>query len=594
MVSEFESVQNHPIDTPLPINSRRLSIQVRGYSASTDDKPSLISIGIHRSPEKFVSEAIKVGHVHSLFPDEITDVVSLNLKKGKNMALTRTEEIKRWISMSRDLSELEADFKKTMSARRRTILKDKKLIMFQNLLAEAGHEDVDLVTQLARGFDLTGMLPESHVFNRKARPATISCGELRRAADLGRAGILQSVKSSGDPDLDRDLYAATLKEVSKGFLKEVPDLMTLPQGATLTRRFGVKQKNKVRPIDDYKASFVNSSVSQTESATVHTVDHIASLISCFMRASCNREEMPTLNAKTWDLADAYKQVPLSDEAFEMDSYLVVFCPDTSGPKVFQQSVLPFGSVASVTSFLRIAHALWRLGTKLLGLMWSSYFDDFFSVEIRDFSRHTDLVIASLFSILGWKLSAEKLVDYHTICKVLGGEFDLGMSGEGLSWVYNTGDRVDELCHQLDGIIQSGFLRRSEGERLRGRLQFACGQLFGRSARNHIRILSDHIKSCRSKLDDDTLHALRQIDELIRANRPRKLLGTLTDHFHVYVDASFDDDGYTGIGGALYNSSGQAIKFFSEKVDLSFIETVKQENQKNIIQELEMACFADRH
>ena len=156
-------------------------------------------------------------------------MVALNLKKGKNMALTRTEEIKRWISLSKDLSELEADFKKNMSARCRTILKDKKLILFQNLLAEAGHEDVDLVTQLARGFDLTGMLPESNVFNRKVRPAVISCGELRRAADLGRAGILQSVKSPGDPDLDRDLYSATLKEVSKGFLAEVPDLMTLPK-----------------------------------------------------------------------------------------------------------------------------------------------------------------------------------------------------------------------------------------------------------------------------------------------------------------------------------------------------------------------------
>ena len=228
-----------------------------------------------------------------------------------------------------------------------------------------------------------------------------------------------------------------------------------------------------------------------------------------------------LSAKTWDLADAYKQVPLSDEAFEMDSYLVVFCPDTSGPKVFQQRVLPFGSVASVTAFLRIAHALWRLGTKLLGLMWSSYFDDFFSVEISDFARHTDLVIASFFSILGWKLSAEKLVDYHTICKVLGVEFDLGMSGEGLAWVYNNRDRVDELCHQMEEIIQTGFLKRSEGERLRGRLQFACGQLFGRSARNHIRVLSDHIKGCRSKLDEDTMHALVQIRDQIRANKPRK-------------------------------------------------------------------------
>ena len=68
------------------------------------------------------------------------------------------------------------------------------------------------------------------------------------------------------------------------------------------------------------------------------------------------------------------------------------------------------------------------------------------------------------------------------------------------------------------------------------------------------------------------------------------LGSLTDHFHVYVDASFDDDGYSGIGGALHNSSGQATSFFSEKVDSDFTEMVKHDHQKNIIQELEMLAL----
>ena len=59
----------------------------------------------------------------------------------------------------------------------------------------------------------------------------------------------------------------------------------LPQGATLTRRFPVCQKNKVRPIDDYKSSMVNSSVTQTEGVTVHTIDHIAAMIKLWMRMS---------------------------------------------------------------------------------------------------------------------------------------------------------------------------------------------------------------------------------------------------------------------------------------------------------------------
>ena len=32
----------------------------------------------------------------------------------------------------------------------------------------------------------------------------------------------------------------------------------------------------------------------------------------------------SLVAKCWDLSDAYKQVPLSDEAFHLDSYLAVY------------------------------------------------------------------------------------------------------------------------------------------------------------------------------------------------------------------------------------------------------------------------------
>ena len=109
-------------------------------------------------------------------------------------------------------------------------------------------------------------------------------------------------------------------------------------------------------------------MTQTEAASVHTVDHIATLISCILRQAAVLGQTPDLLSKTWDLADAYKQIPLSDEAFHLDAYLVVYCPRTKGPDVFQQSVLPFGSVASVTAFLRVAQAIWKIGTKLLHLL----------------------------------------------------------------------------------------------------------------------------------------------------------------------------------------------------------------------------------
>ena len=51
----------------------------------------------------------------------------------------------------------------------------------------------------------------------------------------------------------------------------------------------------------------------------------------------------------------------------------------------------------------------------------------------------------------------------------------------------------DLCESLDATLKKGQLTRSEGEKLRGRLLFASGQLFGRLIRNQIRLLSLHIQ-----------------------------------------------------------------------------------------------------
>ena len=154
--------------------------------------------------------------------------------------------------------------------------------------------------------------------------------------------------------------------------------------------------------------------------------------------------------------------------------------------------------------------------------------------------------------------SRKLVDYHTTCKVLGVEFDLKMSGDGLALVYNTDEKIDELCDCLDAVIDSRSLRKSDGERLRGRLQFACGQLFGRAARNHIRILSNHFNSSKNRLCDDTVLALNLIRDQIRSNIPRRLVVSLADHIHIYVDASFDETSTQELVGSCTTAAASLL------------------------------------
>ena len=68
------------------------------------------------------------------------------------------------------------------------------------------------------------------------------------------------------------------------------------------------------------------------------------------------------------------------------------------------------------------------------------------------------------------------------------------------------------------------------------------------------------------------------------------MGSLTEHVHIYVDASFEEDGYSGIGGVMYDMSGVPVAFFSEAIFADLVEEVKAAHQVSIMQELEMFAF----
>ena len=548
-------------------------------------------MGVHWNPEEFIEKALEQGHperASNPLPEELAHA----LEKAATLTpyeigMERTAELRRWIALANSLSQEEAELKGTLGERRGQILGKKRLLLFEQLIKDAEHTDNELPRDLARGFDLTGRLPASNYFGPKFRPAGIPCEALRGVADRARAVLLSSAKGTGQDDMDQDLYKVTLKEVEKGFLRGPVDPRDLPAGSTITRRFGVQQKGKLRPIDDYKASMVNSSVTQTEGVTVHSIDHIAAMVALRMR-QLQREPRGSsgLRAKCWDLAAAYKQVPLSDAAYALDSFLMVYNPATKQPEVFQQRVLPFGSVASVTAFLRCSSALWAVGAKLLSVVWTAYFDDFLSLELGEAVKHSDMCIAMFFSLLGWDVSHEKLMPYDTICKVLGVLLDLRQSGAGLTLVTNTDERAKELIETIKGVLEESRLPRRDGERLRGRLQFASGQLFGRQMRLALGELNRHVTSGKTQIDQSLRESFAEMISFLASGEPRRVDSSFLDHVHVYVDASFKGDGFSGAGGMILDSEGHALGFFSEEVDRTFMASFRGAEQQTVIYELE--------
>ena len=175
---------------------------------------------------------------------------------------------------------------------------------------------------------------------------------------------MATVRPSADPIIDAGVLEATRKELERGFITGPIPPDEVPAGASLTHRFGVIQGQteagpKVRPID----------VTQVESVPVHSVDVIAGMLGAWLREwfCAGRRPEGTPKRKAWDLRAAYKQLPLSTSSFEMDSYFVIYNVEKGASEIYKQKVLPFGSKASVSVFIRCAFAMWRIGVKSLQL-----------------------------------------------------------------------------------------------------------------------------------------------------------------------------------------------------------------------------------
>ena len=229
--------------------------------------------------------------------------------------------------------------KAAMSPHRRGVLASKRLRLFHWILQDIHHGDKSLVQDVSQGFSLIGRLPSSNVFKTKFKPASVTEAMLRAGAERARDALMATVRSSGDPDVDEGVLKATEKEVELGYVEGPISMADVPPCATVTRRFGVRQGEalegdpKIRPIDDYKAWMVNGAVTQSEQVPVHTLDAIAAMLSFWMAESKTREKPPSLVSKCWDLKGAYKQLPLRDSAYEMDSFFVIFHPGLQGGAV---------------------------------------------------------------------------------------------------------------------------------------------------------------------------------------------------------------------------------------------------------------------
>ena len=97
--------------------------------------------------------------------------------------------------LANEFADQERALKDSLSERRRLVLQDKKLMLFRKLMGDASRQDAELTEHIARGFDLTGVLPGSNVFKTERYGQQQSHAKNRCVADLAVSSLVRRFRS---------------------------------------------------------------------------------------------------------------------------------------------------------------------------------------------------------------------------------------------------------------------------------------------------------------------------------------------------------------------------------------------------------------
>ena len=365
----------------------------------------------------------------------------------------------------------------------------------------------------------------------------------------------------------------------------------MPHDAVVGRRFGLKQSAKIRLIDDLSSSKINQTVQTAESPKPHSVDFIAAMLLEVLKYSKGIQ----LLGRSFDLKSAYKQLAIAKSSLSC-AFVAVYNPRSGKAELFQLLAAPFGATRSVYSFLRVSHAIWYIGVKALNIIWSCFFDDYVSFCREEHVNNTSMSVSLLFKLLGWKFAEEgdKAEDFSKEFCALGIRIILEDSASGLVKFTNTEKRSAELISIINNLLCKGSMSLVEAQRLRGRMQFMDGQLFGRLGKLCMREVTNHsLTPNTTKLCKRTVDAMQRFAIFLEHAEPRKLHLNSDTVWFIYTDACFEPTSLTwkcGLGGVLVSPTGQKVAFFSLALDEDQMELMGSGVKKTIIFEAELLAM----
>ena len=541
-------------------------------SSSGGDSGAKSKFGIYHTPKQFVDAAKRACHPfdrENVIPDVLKrNIFDLFAEGSSFVANKRLHSARKIAQLRKELASEEIRFHQTLPEHAQTVLKGKNILLLKHLLREEGFADLQ-VPELMTGVDLVGIPSKSPLFDVKVVPACTTEQFLLWGAKSNRAILLSRNIHEDDPELSKILWDVTMEEQAKGFLQgpfaseaEVEQFLGVTE-FVCSRRFAIMQGGKPRIIDDLKESQVNAAFTSLDKLCLHDIDFLTSLCMFIADIAAGGNdfsvtfsdgstkhgtkcaqflESVSWQAKCFDLAKAYKQVPVSTASRKL-GVLVVHRPDSGVPAYFVTRSLPFGACSSVFAFNRISRSLWHLGVTMFLLNGGCFYDDFPMVEPECTSRLAAQSFELLLSSLGWLFSTDpsKTFDFAARCDVLGVTLDVSSLGTGELRLETKPSRFERLKAMFENFCRLGVITRRDAQAVHGLLNFMLGAVMGRSLKVVCRAFSNLAAMDRKIKHEEIVQLCQWAEGIISQLRPRVLTrGGITSSVLVFTDAAYEN------------------------------------------------------
>ena len=444
------------------------------------------------------------------------------------------------------LQEQERQLHAAMSSEVAKVLEGKNILLFKYILSKLHYPDVDLPSDMASGFKLTGTLKPTGIFEAEHKPAAISREELWSLAPSIKRSTMH-MAGTRDADLDSTVFEETIKEVQQGWLEPRSREELDNKFGTCwipVRRFGVVQGDKVRPVDNFKAARVNEALEQCEKLSLDSIDDYISIARCWLNAVSEEDTvMVTLSSgdtlegtlhsewrdksfkslfgKTFDLTSAYKQLARSP-ADAMFTTIAVFNPAFSELQFFESHALPFGATGSVIGFLRVSRALKCILNSWLEIPCISFFDDFPMIACESVHALLDDAFRRCMCLLGWKIAESEKKDrpFDKSFEPLGVQVNFPPTPEIV--VANKPSRIQAVKSLIEELVSSKNISSKQAASIRGKLTFMEGQHLNRTLSMAMRSLSKVADSSLAsvELDPVMIEELELAHKCLSGSKPR--------------------------------------------------------------------------